>query len=193
MEPTGEENQLIEIKSPGTEKEPEAVQPTEVQAKPVEEGGEKRILREMSREDKGWGKAVLLAGMIVLIVGAGALTGYFLARKKGVAPGSQGLGSGLEIGLGQKEAGVKDEALFPDKARGKIEVNDFSQVKEGSHKLLRSGGEGQTAYLTSSVIDLNEFVGRCVEVWGETFAGQEAGWLMDVGFLEVIDQCPEGV
>jgi len=37
------------------------------------------------------------------------------------------------------------------------------------------------------VIDLEKFVGRKVKVWGQTFAAQKAGWLMDVGKLKVLE------
>ena len=58
---------------------------------------------------------------------------------------------------------------------------------EGSHHLLREGGESQTVYLTSSIIDLSLFVDKQVKVWGQTFEAQKAGWLMDVGRLEVLE------
>ena len=58
---------------------------------------------------------------------------------------------------------------------------------EGSHRILRPGGETQTVYLTSSVIDLSPFVDHKIKVWGETFAAQKANWLMDVGRVEVIE------
>ena len=59
-------------------------------------------------------------------------------------------------------------------------------ICEGSHVLLRPGGASQTVHLTSSVTDLEKFVGMQVRVWGETFRGRSAGWLMDVGRVEVI-------
>ena len=43
---------------------------------------------------------------------------------------------------------------------------------EGTHKLIRDGGPSKTAYLTSSVIDLDQFVGKKVKIWGETRAAQ---------------------
>ena len=83
--------------------------------------------------------------------------------------------------------------LFRSTAQGKIEINDNGDIVEGSHKLLRPGGPSQTAYLTSSVLDLNQFKGKCVQVWGETFASQKAGWLMDVGRIKILEVCPEGL
>lgn len=79
--------------------------------------------------------------------------------------------------------GSKD-ASFKDSAEGYLEVGGIDG--EGSHKLLRPGGESQTVYLTSSVTDLTELAGSEVKVWGETFKGQKAGWLMDVGRVEVL-------
>ncbi|NCO12029.1 MAG: hypothetical protein COZ34_01240 [Candidatus Pacebacteria bacterium CG_4_10_14_3_um_filter_34_15] len=79
--------------------------------------------------------------------------------------------------------GSKDES-FKDSAEGYLEVGGLDG--EGSHKLLRPGGESQTVYLTSSVTDLTQLAGTEIKVWGETFKGQKAGWLMDVGRVEVL-------
>lgn len=84
--------------------------------------------------------------------------------------------------------GVQDEETFKDSAEGYLEEGGING--EGSHKLLRAGGESQTVYLTSSVTDLNEFIGMDIKIWGETFKAQKAGWLMDIGRIEVID--PKG-
>jgi hypothetical protein len=39
--------------------------------------------------------------------------------------------------------------------------------------------------MTSSVVDLSLVLDKKVKVWGETQAAQKAGWLMDVGRVEV--------
>ncbi|MBQ6450177.1 hypothetical protein IJJ08_04760 [bacterium] len=74
---------------------------------------------------------------------------------------------------------------FVDSAQGYLQAGGMNG--EGSHALLRTGGASQTVYLTSSVTDLDKFVGMDVRVWGETFSGQSVGWLMDVGRVEVIN------
>lgn len=81
--------------------------------------------------------------------------------------------------------GSNDTETFPDIAEGFLESGGING--EGSHKLLREGGPSQTVYLTSSVTDLEKLVGMQVKVWGETFKGQKAGWLMDVGRVEILD------
>jgi hypothetical protein len=80
--------------------------------------------------------------------------------------------------------GVMDEKAFRDMTEGKMIAGGIDG--EGSHHLEREGGESQNVYLTSSIIDLDQFVGREVKIWGETFEAQKAGWLMDVGRLEVL-------
>lgn len=75
---------------------------------------------------------------------------------------------------------------FKDQAEGIIQKNDqFDKYAQGTHKLIRPGGDSQTAYLTSSVLDLNQYVGKKVKVFGETFGSSQVGWLMDVGKVEV--------
>ncbi len=143
-------------------------------------------------------KEILLpVGIILAIVIAGGVTGYFLAnRGQGsmmVATQSKQLIGGVETVQTSTEVGIKDEKAFKDTSQGKIVVNDNKDITEGSHKLLRPGGPSQTAYLTSSVLDLNQFLGKCLQIWGETFAGQKAGWLMDVGRIKILDSCPEGI
>ena len=139
---------------------------------------------------------VLLPALIILaIIVVGGVTGWFLAKRVSLpgAPAiSKKLTGGAELIQGQKEFGIKD-VNFKDTAEGKLEVNDNSGVTEGSHKLIRPGGLSQTAYLTSSVVDLNQFVGKCIQIWGETFTAQKAGWLMDVGRVKLLDSCPGGL
>lgn len=84
--------------------------------------------------------------------------------------------------------GVQDPDTFKDSAEGYL--TEGAADGEGSHQLLREGGASQTVVLTSSVTDLDKLVGMEVKVWGETFKAQKAGWLMDVGRVEVIN--PDG-
>jgi hypothetical protein len=143
-----------------------------------------------------WKEILPPALIILVIVAAGAFTGYFFSKRGNsfsqTAETKQLIGGAEQI-QSSKEVGIKDEKAFKDTAQGKIAVNDNGDASEGSHKLLRPGGQSQTAYLTSSVLDLNQFLGKCVQIWGETFAGQKAGWLMDVGRVKLLDSCPDGI
>ena len=83
------------------------------------------------------------------------------------------------------EEGVTNLALFPDEAVGTIKVNDKKITDEGSHILVRDG-IGQNAYLTSSVVDLDKYIDKKVQVWGKTYSAQKAGWLMDIGRIKLV-------
>lgn len=159
---------------------------------------EPNLVQEFPTESKktDW-KGILIPSLIILaIVAVGTVTGYLFSKRSSSLGGSvenKQLTGGAELVQGPDEVGIKDETAFKDTTQGKIEINDNEEITEGSHKLLRPGGPSQTAYLTSSVLDLNQFRGKCVQVWGETFAGQEAAWLMDVGRIKILNSCPEGI
>ena len=130
------------------------------------------------------GKKIPWQVFLVVVILMGTITGYILARNKQQSPlGNVSKGSVIKT---DKEAGISDEKSFRDNATGTVEKNDGKITDEGSHKLIR-GDTTQTAYLTSSVIDLDQYVGKKVQVWGETFKGQRAGWLMDVGRIKILD------
>lgn len=122
---------------------------------------------------------------LILMISLGIFTGYFLSTrgKTNGAIQSGGVVSSEEIKVGA-EFGAKDQN-FKDTSLGMLEKGGIDG--EGTHKLLREGGASQTVYLTSSVLDLDQFVGKKIQVWGETFRGQKAGWLMDVGRLKILE------
>ena len=127
----------------------------------------------------------------VVAIAAGAATGYggFKLKSKSVSllPSPSGLQRVAEEGQIKVGDifGVKDEQTFKDSAEGYLEIGGING--EGSHKIIRPGGISQTVYLTSSITDLDKFDGMEVKIWGETFKGQKAGWLMDVGRIEILN------
>lgn len=88
------------------------------------------------------------------------------------------------IAVGEVYGAASEEGL-KDSAEGVIQIGGLDG--EGSHQLIRPGGVSQTVYLTSSSVDLDVFENARVKVWGETFAAQKAGWLMDVQRVSVIE------
>ncbi|HLD24548.1 MAG TPA: hypothetical protein VJB96_01390 [Patescibacteria group bacterium] len=121
-------------------------------------------------------RVILLVYTLLVILGVG--TGYMLTRK-----GSTNVSQSGEPITGNKVIGVQDASTFKDCATGKIEKDGIEG--EGTHKLIREGGPSQTAYLMSSVIDLDQYVGVAAKVCGQTFAAKKVSWLMDVGRLEL--------
>lgn len=129
----------------------------------------------------------IVSFIVVLVLGLG--TGYLLKNKAGSIGASRNSGPVIARNVpdaGVKEGdiiGIQDTGSFKDSSTGVLQKGGIDG--EGSHNLLRPGGPSQTVYLTSSVVDLDAFVGDQVTVWGETFKGQKAGWLMDVGRVKV--------
>jgi len=74
---------------------------------------------------------------------------------------------------------------FKDSATGTVEKGSINGI--GTHILNRDGGASQRVSLTSSVVDLDLFVGHKVEVKGETNATNKTGWLLDVGSVKVLE------
>jgi len=82
-----------------------------------------------------------------------------------------------------KTAGIANKKNFKDMAEGILKEGGVDG--EGNFHLERPGGESQNVYLTSTTVDLSKYIGKKVKVWGETFQGEKAGWLMDVGLVEM--------
>lgn len=75
--------------------------------------------------------------------------------------------------------------VFKDNATGVIKSGGVNG--EGTHTLEREGGESQNAALTSSVIDLDLFIDKKVEIKGETNKSNKASWFMDVGSIKILE------
>lgn len=134
-------------------------------------------------------RAIVMAVVVIGLAGTG--TGYALAQLAPGAPTSEVVSPDNTVIPDSAEAvrvdtiyGADDTATFPDDVTGILVKGGIEG--EGSHHLVRPGGKDQYVYLTSSVVDLDLFVGTEVEVWGETFEAQTAGWLLDVGRVKVL-------
>lgn len=128
-----------------------------------------------------WNRKTVI--IVVAIVAAGVLSGYglYVNRTSGTV---RLAGKDVTVVSTPTEEGVKDASTFKDTATGMVKENDGKITNEGTHILVR-GDASQNVYLTSSVIDLSKYADKKVQVWGETFRGQKAGWLMDVGRIKV--------
>lgn len=140
----------------------------------------------MAKSPKNSPVKFIIAGVIAIILGAA--TGYgsyeLYARSNGAAfeePIAKVASDQVQAGDVFGSANVED---FPNQAQGYLEAGGTDG--EGTHTLLRPGGPSQSVTLTSSVTDLDKLVGMEVEVWGETFKGQKAAWLMDVGRVKIV-------
>lgn len=119
----------------------------------------------------------------ILVVVAGVGTGWLITSKgKGIGAGSETI---VPSESGAKEAGIVNEKLYPETAEGILEEGGIKG--EGTFHLVRTGGDSQTVYLTSTVLDMSNFTGKKVQVWGKTTSAKYAQWLMEVGRIKVIE------
>lgn len=124
-----------------------------------------------------------LLGIVLVIILVGVGTGYTLANS-GIGPVTRDPAvKDYDVTTG-KSFGEKDAEEFPDTAEGTLREGGVEG--EGAYHLERPGGESQNVYLTSSIVDLSQFVGKKIKVDGSTQTAQVAGWLMDVGYVEVL-------
>lgn len=125
---------------------------------------------------------LILAVAGIILVGSG--TGYWLANSKKVA-GANVANTGTQMIKNEKEVGSTNTKTFRDMATGVLQKDGASGV--GTHKLIRDGGPSQTLYMVSSIVDLDQFVGKKVEIWGETQKVAKVSWFMDVGRVKIVE------
>jgi hypothetical protein len=151
----------------------------------------------LPKEDMNTTSMKFMVGIGVCVVVAGVATGWGIHRLRAgnqlftsSIPGGQGPSGELtavpegNIRVGQVFGSEKTE-IFKDTTEGVLQIGGIDG--EGTHKLLRPGGVSQTVYMTSSVTDLDKFENAKVKIWGETMKGEKAGWLIDVGRIEVVE------
>lgn len=161
------------------------VEEKQVQAPSENEKKEKpSVLKEFPKKGSDKNTLFLILGSILVVL-AGVTTGYFLS---GRVLGSSSEAS-QEIVTSKEETqmgeGIEDEETFSDSEEGILQSGGMNG--EGTHHLDRGLGETKHVYLTSTVIDLEAFVGKKVKVWGQTFAARKAGYFMDVGKIKVVE------
>lgn len=150
-----------------------------------------KVLKQFSSPKRKMKGKVTVALVAVVVILAGVASGWLLTKWQAGAGGSTTGEAGVVGGLvkegGSNEAGVADESMFPDEAEGELKEGGIDG--EGTHYLDRENklGPGKNVYLFSTVIDLQSFAGKKVQVWGQTVSGQKAGWLMDVGKIKVLE------
>lgn len=138
-------------------------------------------------------KIGVMALIAIVIIFAGVGTGYLLAGTGSSSNSSELDTESLPTAGGTKavqtstEEGINNDDLFPDTATGVLQVNDGSLTNEGTHMLIREGGPDQTAYLFSSYVDLSKYEGKTVEIKGQTNTAQTAGWLLEVGWIKIVE------
>lgn len=130
-------------------------------------------------------KNIVLGLISVFVVLAGIGAGYLFSGVGKNVGSANGNTSGKSVVATENEAGAKDESKFSTTTDGVLEEGGIGG--EGNYHLVRGSGPSQYAYLTSSAVDLEPFLGKKVQIWGETMSGKKAGWLIDVGKIKVME------
>ena len=120
----------------------------------------------------------IVGAFLVVLVGVG--TAWMISGR--MTKGTSSV-TGPGIKATSTEAGALDPKVKYDTAIGLLQTGGLNG--EGTFHLVREGGVSKSVYLTSSVVDLGNFVGKKVEIWGQTLASKKVGWLMDVAKIKV--------
>jgi hypothetical protein len=126
-------------------------------------------------------KMPMMVGAAIVIVLVGLGVGFFVSSKK--AGTTKMPASGSAVTVTETEAGLKDVSAYKTGPIGTLQTGGIQG--EGTYHLDRPGGASQTVYLNSTTVDMSKFVGKKVQVWGDTIAGQHAQWLMDVVRIQI--------
>ena len=124
---------------------------------------------------------ITFVGILTILLGIG--TGILLNKLTSKNTSGPTLSTATTPNI-KGEAGINDESTFKDTAQGELVLGGIEG--EGMYHLVRPGGDSQNVYLTSTAVDLASFVGKKVQVWGQTLTAKTAGWLMDVGKIKII-------
>ncbi len=141
------------------------------------------VMQPMAPAKRGIsGAKVFLVLLLMVILGVGAGYGAsFVSATTGTSLVPSALNPNAPAK--GKVFGSGDTSVFKDTAEGQMQNGGIDG--DGEYHLVRPGGSSQYVYLTSSTLDLSQFVGQKIKIWGQTQAAQHAGWLMDVGKVEV--------
>lgn len=143
------------------------------------------VMQSFKETKKGPSTLTVLIVMLVMAA-LGVGTGYGVAAFS-AKPGQKSIvPNAVNPNAPQKGQtfGSDDTSAFKDAAEGVLKEGGIEG--EGQYHLERPGGESQNVYLTSSNVDLSKFIDKKIKVWGATQTAQHAGWLMDVGKVEVL-------
>lgn len=151
----------------------------------MDQKNDKEVFHSFSGAKSSLSASVLFIS--ILVVAAGIVSGYLLvtmqsAKTTGSATQGQVTKSNIQKGA---VYGSDDTKTFKDTVEGVATAGGING--EGQFHLVRPGGDSQNVYMTSSLVDLSLFVDRKVKVWGQTQKARTAGWLMDVGRVEVLE------
>ena len=144
------------------------------------------LVRDFTKEGLKNAFTPKIVTLLIVVVVVGIISGYLISGKNNFVTGGKTSGGILNTSSVSKGTieGSNDTKTFKDTVSGTLKEGGIDG--EGAFHLVRPGGDSQNVYLTSSIVDLSKFINKKIKVWGETQKAQHAGWLMDVGRVEVL-------
>ncbi len=146
---------------------------------------EQNLVREFDSSSGEKAPMMKLATLLIIVAVLGFGTGFVIVKgtsKQATSATEVKTSSDLTKGTA---VGTNDLSTFKDTVEGTLKKGGIED--EGQFHLVRPGGDSQNVYLTSSSVDLSLMLDRKVKVWGQTQTAQHAGWLMDVGRVEILE------
>jgi len=146
-----------------------------------------QVFHDFSQEKSQGSSSAKAFIIFVIVIAIGVGVGYALAKGKSkiIQPSSTAQEEGMSTAAKGTVIGSSDTSTFKDTAEGILQKGGING--EGQYHLVRPGGDSQSVYLTSSIVDLSQYTGKKVKVNGQTQKAKTAGWLMDVGRVEVLE------
>jgi len=146
---------------------------------PLQNSESQEVFHGLNNTISTFSTRVIIIFIFAILLGIGS--GFSLAKFNSASSSNKSVnGSSISVGT---VYGSGDSSTFKDMAEGVVQKGGIGN--EGQFHLVRPGGPSQYVYMTSSLVDLNQFINHKVKVFGQTQKAQQAGWLMDVGRLEV--------
>jgi hypothetical protein len=133
------------------------------------------------RKSSGNNMTMILVGVFAVVV-LGVASAWLISSKLINKSSSRGAAPGAIVT--KTEAGLLDPNAKYDTTTG--DLKDGGIGNEGTQHLEVESGPSHYVYLTSSVVDLKSFVGKKVQVWGQTLASKKAPWLIEVSKVQVV-------
>jgi len=164
-------------------------QPERNSQSPVLEPQKPAVLRKFPRAKENAKSSTLMVAAAIVVVALGVATGWFLSGTKGknASTDTQKIAQKTDAAKtsSENEEGQLDEAVKYQDAEGKLVSGGIKG--EGTHHIERDNNPSRYVYLTSTAIDLDKYIDKKVQIWGETISSVNAPWLMDVVKIKIVE------
>ena len=164
--------------------EPNKAQPAQTQVAPETQMSQEnqKLVKKVTNKNKNWIFPVI--ALVVVLSGIG--TGYMLSGANAKTTKTTNKTTTETVNENNTLAAETGEAVEDEEAPIGTLV-EGGEGGEGTHTLERGLGPEKDVYLLSTVLTLDNFVGKKVQVWGEDLGAKEVGWLMDVTKVRVLE------